>query len=68
MPPHSLVLHKRIHAIIKVLEPVRVDAETPEELGAFIQDLRQRMIEEKRELDHESWIKQQRWILSLSRR
>jgi 1-acyl-sn-glycerol-3-phosphate acyltransferase len=68
MPPNSLLLHERICAIFKVLEPVEVEGETPEELDAFIGKLRERMIRERHELDRESWILQQRWLLSLRRR
>jgi len=68
MPPNSLLLRKRIHAIVKILEPVNVTARTDEEIDALIADVRERMIREKADLDREAEVKLERWLLTLRRR
>ena len=68
MPPNSILLRNRICGIFKVLEPIRVDGKTDEEIDEVMTELRERMIREKEELDRESEVLHERWLLSLKRR
>jgi len=68
MPPNSILLHNRIWAVVKVLEPVAVEGKTHEEIDKIMNDLRERMIREKQELDRESEVLHERWLLSLKQR
>jgi 1-acyl-sn-glycerol-3-phosphate acyltransferase len=69
MPPKQHLLRNRIHAIFKVLEPVQVPPDAgPGDIERIMEELRDRMIAEKRELDRESDVMVERWTLSSIRR
>ena len=69
MPPEHILLRNRIHAIFKVLEPVHVppDADS-DDIQRIMNELRDRMLQQKAPMDRESDTMVERWTLRLRRR
>ena len=68
MPPGKLGLAGRAWAIVEVQDPEYVVADTPEELQAEMQRIREKMIRRKAELDEETSMKLEKWERRLVRK